>query len=178
MRELGERKTELEQQAAELQQLRGDLGVKDAQVGEAVRNLEFAKSSLQTMEVCEKRIVSGIEALCEALGFEAVGEPSELAPAAVAQVKKDVRRSIHKALTVVLTHYPDLTVRAIAGGWPREIADDELEEVIADAEGKAELMTDGLLDLAIEELGLFRPLGEDAPADAPPADAPAGDPPA
>ena len=169
MCELGEKKTELEQQAAELRRLEGDLGVKDAQVGEAVRHLEFARSSLQTMEAREKKIVSGVEALCEALGFEAVGEPSDLASNAVAQVKKDVRRSIHKALTVVLTHYPDLTVRAIAGGWPREIPDDELEEVIEDAEGKAEVMTDGLLGLVIEELGLFRPSGDDAPADAPPA---------
>lgn len=179
MRELGEKAVELEGKEIELQQVKSDLEVKESQVGEAVRNLEFARSSLQTMEVRERKIVSGVEAACEALGFEAVGEPSDLAPVLVAQVKKDVRRAIHKALAVVLAHYPDLTIEAIAGGWPLQIPDDELEEVIEEAEGKAEKMTDGILDLAIQELGFFRARGESTPAEDPPAeDPPADDPPA
>jgi hypothetical protein len=156
------------QKDRELAEKTQELEVRQAKLVTARQSASAAEVARANAEREKKDVVLGVAAVCNVLGVSEEVDPVNRALLIPNTARENARRVVHKAVSVVMAHYPTLDAEAVGGGWPK-VDEAELDSIVDDAEISARGLADNLFDLAVDELEVF-PAPSEEPAGDPPAD--------
>ena len=167
-RELELKDAELKRKAQELEDAELKRKAQESELLAARQSASTAEAARAAAEREKDGVVLGVKAVCDVIGVDEDVDPVNRALLIPNTARENARSVVHKAVSVIVAHYPNLDAETVGQGWPR-VDEVELDSIVDDAEIGARKLADNLFDLAVEELDVFPAPNED-PAGDPPAD--------